>query len=278
MQNLNGPCSLLALCNILLLRGEIHLPGSPPTHTQVTFTTLSSLLAEYLLRSHSSPTSPTLASSSTFAPAESVRGEGRERERMLEAALGALPNTRTGIDLNPCFSGPDHFAPLRSGSSSSPTAPATPSPAASPSSLEATDALTGKGQKGDLENGLGELALFELCGVKLVHGWVADPQDSELYDVLFPSSSSSVPSNPASPSKDDGKSWVEKVLTRKGDYESALETVIEGEEIARKAGMVNPMDASGSEEGGVDGSKLQETAKAMDEWTDRERLKVHSGA
>jgi len=29
-----------------------------------------------------------------------------------------------------------------------------------------------------------ELAIFDLCGVELYHGWLADPQDVETYQVV----------------------------------------------------------------------------------------------
>jgi len=29
-----------------------------------------------------------------------------------------------------------------------------------------------------------ELAVFDLCGVELYHGWLADPQDNETYQVV----------------------------------------------------------------------------------------------
>ncbi|KAJ1967817.1 hypothetical protein IWQ62_001618 [Dispira parvispora] len=46
-QNENGPCPLIAICNVLLLRGEINLPAEKPT---VTFDHLVQLLADKIVR------------------------------------------------------------------------------------------------------------------------------------------------------------------------------------------------------------------------------------
>ena len=35
LQNQNGPCPLLAVANVLLLRNQIHLPLGPPDVSQV---------------------------------------------------------------------------------------------------------------------------------------------------------------------------------------------------------------------------------------------------
>ncbi|KAG0148556.1 hypothetical protein CROQUDRAFT_714418 [Cronartium quercuum f. sp. fusiforme G11] len=140
MQNLNGPCSLLAICNILLLRGSINLPG-PPNRNSISFQTLSSVLADYLV--HHSPD-----------------------PEHLNTALSVIPSTRTGLNLNPRFGSIDGFGP-----------------------------------------GSGELSLFTSAAVPLVHGWVADAQDTETWDILV------------------GKC---------GDYDKAVERVVIGEELFDK--------------------------------------------
>lgn len=86
MQNENGPCSLLAIANILLLRGDVAL--SPPDRPLVDYDYLSSLIAEYLL------TRP-----ETFS-----QGEG-----VLDKALALLPQTQHGLNLNPSFLSNDAF-------------------------------------------------------------------------------------------------------------------------------------------------------------------------
>lgn len=77
-QNANGPCSLLSIANILLLRGDVSL--QPPDRPLVNYDYLSSLIAEYLLT----------------RPAPSADGA-------LEKSLSLLPQTRHGLNLNPSF-------------------------------------------------------------------------------------------------------------------------------------------------------------------------------
>ncbi|BGP30407.1 hypothetical protein JCM10296v2_002161 [Rhodotorula toruloides] len=154
-QNANGPCSLIALCNILILRNDLHIA---PGRTSVTYSHLSNLLADYFLRITSSPsTNPSSPSS----------------ELSLTAALSTLPQTRYGLNLNPRFDRIDGFS-----TSSSSSAP-----------------------------GKGELALFALAGIPLLHGWLADPSDPETYDVLVGSEGCR-------------------------DYDTAMEWVVEGSEVA----------------------------------------------
>ncbi|KAF8896641.1 hypothetical protein BD779DRAFT_1497035 [Infundibulicybe gibba] len=75
MQNYNGPCSFIAICNILLLRGDIEL--------------LSQLVAEHLLM-----TSPDVD---------------------VSAALSIMPHTQEGMDLNPLFTSATSFRPAGAG-------------------------------------------------------------------------------------------------------------------------------------------------------------------
>lgn len=121
MQHRNGPCSLVALCNTLILRGDIHITA-PPSRQTVTYDELSSLVANFLLSSE------------------------RAQSGSMSAALSVLPSTRYGLEVNPRFGSIDGFR-----ESSSAT---------------------------------GELALFQLSGVPLVHGWVADPQSEEEWEVV----------------------------------------------------------------------------------------------
>ncbi|CCM06605.1 uncharacterized protein FIBRA_08884 [Fibroporia radiculosa] len=86
-QNFNGPCSFIAICNILILRGHIEI--QPPERTTVSYDFLSQLVGEYLLTS--SPDDDT------------------------SAALSVMPVTRKGMDLNPLFTGLMSFRPGGSG-------------------------------------------------------------------------------------------------------------------------------------------------------------------
>ncbi|GAA5997820.1 hypothetical protein JCM11641_002439, partial [Rhodosporidiobolus odoratus] len=91
----------------------------------------------------------------------------------LDAALLILPTTRSGLTLNPRFS--------------------------------AIDAFCGAGEAG-------ELALFELAQIPLLHGWLADKQKAEEFEVMA-----------------GEKGCV--------DYDTALERLVEGTEIAGPLGL-----------------------------------------
>ncbi|KAF5379844.1 hypothetical protein D9615_005798 [Tricholomella constricta] len=80
-QNFNGPCSFIAICNILILRGNIFI--EPPTRTTVSYEFLSQLVAEYLLKH-----SPNVD---------------------ISDALSIMPHTQKGLDLNPLFTSSTSF-------------------------------------------------------------------------------------------------------------------------------------------------------------------------
>ncbi|KAJ7692138.1 hypothetical protein B0H17DRAFT_1062018 [Mycena rosella] len=86
-QNFNGPCSFIAICNILILRGDIQI--LPPDRVAVSYEFLSQLLGEYLL---------------THAPDVDI-----------SAALSIMPLTQKGMDLNPLFTGATSFRPAGDG-------------------------------------------------------------------------------------------------------------------------------------------------------------------
>ncbi|KAG8781519.1 hypothetical protein FRC12_021830 [Ceratobasidium sp. 428] len=122
-QNENGPCGLIALCNILILRGDIVI--QPPGRKSVGYEYLAELVADHILAS------PLLDPTSDD----------------LTKALSTLPHTQRGMDLNPVFTSLTSF----SQSLHSPTHPTT---------------------------------LFNLSRIRLVHGWLADPQAEHIYKVL----------------------------------------------------------------------------------------------
>jgi hypothetical protein len=86
-QNFNGPCSFIAICNILILRGHINI--QPPSRITVSYEFLSQLVAEYLLSS-----SPDVD---------------------ISAALSIMPQTQKGMDLNPLFTMSTSFRPAGAG-------------------------------------------------------------------------------------------------------------------------------------------------------------------
>ncbi|KAG6332966.1 hypothetical protein ID866_6119 [Astraeus odoratus] len=110
-QNFNGPCSFIAICNILILRGNIEI--LPYERTTVSYEFLSQLVGEYLLLNCA------------------------DTDIDISAALSIMPNTTKGLDLNPQFTAVDSFRPGGDG---------------------------------------GELQLFAKAGIRLVHGWVVDPE------------------------------------------------------------------------------------------------------
>ncbi|ORY92070.1 hypothetical protein BCR43DRAFT_518075 [Syncephalastrum racemosum] len=159
-QNENGPCPLVAICNVLFLRDDLAI--QPPDREMVTFEYLVDRLGDYLLN-NSPPEKPTteqpLASSpSTISPVHEEPGLGSEQSLQkekqttseytlnyrynLDAALSILPNLQTGLDVNVRFSSIRDFEPTA------------------------------------------ELAMFDLFHVDLVHGWIADPQDEETYKTI----------------------------------------------------------------------------------------------
>ncbi|CEQ42194.1 SPOSA6832_03975 [Sporobolomyces salmonicolor] len=188
-QNRNGPCSLIALCNILILRNDIHIA---PGRDRVTYSFLSNLLADYFLRvttttpSSEAPPSPTSPTTTQLS---------------LEAALSILPSTQSGLNLNPQFSRINGFV-------------STPS------------------------SGAGELALFSLAKIPLLHGWLADPADQETYEAL----------------------------REAGDYDRALEMVVEGSEIA--GGRLELREDEMSDE------ELMKEAERRSSWTPLQEQKV----
>ena len=84
MQNENGPCSLLALCNVLLLEQRLEI--TPADRPAVSYSYLSSKLTELLVTNNTSN--------------DAVQ---------LSAALRAMPSLQYGLDVNIGFSSPIDF-------------------------------------------------------------------------------------------------------------------------------------------------------------------------
>ncbi|EPB90420.1 hypothetical protein HMPREF1544_02786 [Mucor circinelloides 1006PhL] len=145
-QNENGPCPLVAICNVLFLRGDLEI--RPPDREVVTFEYLVDRLGDYLL--NHAPTDEPMAQS----PPKSAEKQPQAPKRQgtsefvltyrhnLDAAFTILPNLKSGLDVNIKFDSIHGFEPTA------------------------------------------ELAMFDLFNVNLVHGWVADPQDVETFDVV----------------------------------------------------------------------------------------------
>ncbi len=200
---------MIALCNVLLLRGDLQI--TPADRPAVSYSYLSSLLADYLL----------------------TTGNG---DVDLSAALSILPRTQYGLDVNVRFDAPDSFTPSTSASAGAGTAAG-----AAPTS------------GGDAS---GELALFKLCGVRLVHGWLPDPADRATYEAVL----------------------------RAGDYDRALDKVVEGDEIAKGVVLDSSSgpsaDVAAAPPSGALGSNLDRIGKgkhAQSAWTDEQANSVNEG-
>lgn len=86
-QNYNGPCSFIAICNILILREQIEI--LPRNRRSVSYDFLAQLLGEHILLA---------------APQVDVT-----------AALSMMPLTTKGMDLNPVFTSATAFRPATTG-------------------------------------------------------------------------------------------------------------------------------------------------------------------
>ena len=127
LQDVNGPCPILAIFNILLLRGSLKLPGGVG---EVLQSKVVQMLAEYLLDRN-------------FAASDSANEDMKANMQFnLADAISLLPRLTTGIDVNV------RFNDIRG--------------------VEFT----------------AEVAVFDLLGIDLVHGWLVDPQDVATCDAL----------------------------------------------------------------------------------------------
>lgn len=180
VQSENGPCSLIALCNVLLLRGTLTI--TPEDRPAVSYSYLSSLLGEHLI--------DVISTSQT------------DDSMDLEAALSILPQTQTGLDVNVCFSSIFGFSVDQAPTTQASTTLVDIAGEGSASSTAAAAGLP----NAEKQKQRGELALFKLCDVPLVHGWLAD--------------------------EDDKDTWA-AVVQRAGDYDKALDRVVAGDELAK---------------------------------------------
>ncbi|GBF89509.1 hypothetical protein Rsub_02081 [Raphidocelis subcapitata] len=124
LQNLNGPCPLLAIANVLSLRNELKLPQD--AGREVSQERLVTMVADRLLEASQAyerdAPSPEAAAHAAHAVAE---------------CFEVLPKLTTGVDVNVKFHSIHAFEPTR------------------------------------------EVAVFDLLGVPLVHGWLYDPEDAQ---------------------------------------------------------------------------------------------------
>ncbi|CAF1252993.1 unnamed protein product [Adineta steineri] len=91
LQNMNGPCPLLAIANILLLRKRIFLPSNLNV---ISTEHVIATIAEYILQFDTTK----------------LNDEKRiNYERNIQDALAVLPKLKTGMDVNLKFNGVDKF-------------------------------------------------------------------------------------------------------------------------------------------------------------------------
>ncbi|KAJ7944848.1 Protein FAM63A [Quillaja saponaria] len=93
LQNDNGPCPLLAICNVLLLRNNLTLA---PDITEVSQEKLLSLIAERLIDSNSNVDNKDA-------------GYVKNQQQNIADAIDLLPRLATGIDVNTKFTRIDDF-------------------------------------------------------------------------------------------------------------------------------------------------------------------------
>eukprot|EP00297_Palpitomonas_bilix_P000716 CAMPEP_0113900628 /NCGR_PEP_ID=MMETSP0780_2-20120614/20788_1 /TAXON_ID=652834 /ORGANISM="Palpitomonas bilix" /LENGTH=241 /DNA_ID=CAMNT_0000893119 /DNA_START=263 /DNA_END=985 /DNA_ORIENTATION=+ /assembly_acc=CAM_ASM_000599 len=89
LQNVNGPCPLLAMANALLLKNEIQIRPS------LSFLTVEELLSILTVRLTDNPPKFT--------------GEQALGEHLMQDVIEILPKLTRGMDLNVKFSGPEDF-------------------------------------------------------------------------------------------------------------------------------------------------------------------------
>mmetsp|Transcript_10256 Transcript_10256/g.33889 ORF Transcript_10256/g.33889 Transcript_10256/m.33889 type:complete len:551 (+) Transcript_10256:107-1759(+) len=119
MQNENGPCPLLALSNVLFLRGALTPPH--PDLPKIHISELTAMLAEYMLE--------------TNQPSETDAELRANQQQNLQDGMSLFPKLQRGLDVNVKFNAVDAF--------------------------EYSE----------------DLLLFDLLNVRLLHGWLLDPQD-----------------------------------------------------------------------------------------------------
>ena len=86
VQNENGPCPLLALCNVLLLSDRMKIPAG---ETIVTTSHLTDLLGACLIESRRDD--------------QVSDGERANYEQNIQDAMSIFPNLHTGLDVNVKF-------------------------------------------------------------------------------------------------------------------------------------------------------------------------------
>lgn len=98
LQSANGPCPLLALCNVLLLRNQLNISQDA---RYVSFGELVGLVGNALFETN--------ASATTGADLERVTSSQANVRESANACLEILPRLNVGLDVNCKFAGPSQF-------------------------------------------------------------------------------------------------------------------------------------------------------------------------
>ena len=93
MQNENGPCPLLAIANVLILRGGIHIH---PDIAEISFEDLTARMAEYMLDQ-----------SATLSETDEVLRANQQRN--IADGMALFPKLQRGLDVNVGFTRVDAF-------------------------------------------------------------------------------------------------------------------------------------------------------------------------
>ncbi|KAL3647231.1 hypothetical protein CASFOL_008199 [Castilleja foliolosa] len=147
LQNDNGPCPLLAICNVLSLKNSLNLS---PDVSEVSQEKLLSLVAERLIDSNIN-----INNKDT--------GYVENQQQNIADAIDLLPRLTTGIDVN------IKFRRIIWG--------------ASPTNSNFVRCVPGFFRIDDFEF-TRECAIFDLMDIPLYHGWIFDPQDHETADAI----------------------------------------------------------------------------------------------
>jgi len=90
LQNQNGPCSLLAIFNLLILRGDIKISMD---NGSITLDTIVSILADFLLSRNSTSPSTT----------NQHHKENQNLNQLLQDCISILPSLRFGLGKKKIF-------------------------------------------------------------------------------------------------------------------------------------------------------------------------------
>ncbi|CAG8552220.1 11373_t:CDS:2 [Acaulospora morrowiae] len=185
-QNENGPCPLLALCNVLLLRGVIEI--KPYDRPSVTYDYLVELLGDYLLKTIPHGEAEIQKGLENLTIDKSPPKDQVQQEMPEEFING----TDNSTDKGQVEAGDEKTK--NENVTSSILTYARPSLQDYHHTLNAALSIIPSLQTGlDVNvrfNSIhgfeptAELSVFDVFNVELVHGWVVDPQDQDTWDVV----------------------------------------------------------------------------------------------